>query len=59
MPITGREKRVRVEARKRGIERIRTKELPGGQYAHVYIVKRAGKRGGHTVMGTPQTKKGK
>lgn len=59
MPITGRERRIRLEARKRGISSIRTKSLPGGEYAHVYVVKAAGKRGGHTVMGEPQKKKGK
>lgn len=59
MPFNAREKRIRAEAQRRGIERIRTKDLPGGKYAHVYITKQAGPRGGVAVMGQPQKKKGK
>ena len=34
-----------------GARKIRTKKLPGGRYVHIYVVKTAGKRGGHTVAG--------
>lgn len=58
MPYGTKERRIRREAKKRGIKAIRTKTLPGGEYAHVYVVREQGERGGHTVMGTPQKKKG-
>lgn len=59
MPLSGRERRIRAEAKRRGIERIRTVDEPGGKYARVYVVKTAGPRGGHTLEGVPQKKKGK
>lgn len=58
MPYAVKERRIRTEAKKRGIKSIRTVDLPGGEYAHVYVVREPGKRGGHTVMGTPKKKKG-
>jgi hypothetical protein len=58
MPYGARERKIRNEARKRGIKSIRTVDLPDEKYAHVYIVRQAGPKGGHTVMGTPKKKKG-
>lgn len=31
--------------------RVRTIRLPDDRYAHVYVVREPGERGGHTVMG--------
>jgi len=41
----------RSEERKRHVKYYRTIKLPHGKYAHVAVVKKAGPRGGHTVMG--------
>jgi hypothetical protein len=41
-----------------GAKRIRTMKLPGGKYAHVFVVRRKGKRGGHTVLGEVKKKHG-
>lgn len=44
--------------RKRGgLRRVRTIELKGGRYAHVYVVKNPGPRGGHTVLGEVKRRK--
>lgn len=59
MPYTEKERRIKAEVLSRGLVRVRTKKVGKGKYAHVYVVKRAGKNGGHTVMGEPQEKKGK
>jgi len=49
------------EATKRGIKKVVTihpdKKNPS-LYMHVYIVKRAGPRGGHTVRGNVQKSRG-
>jgi len=39
------------EERRRGLRYYRTIRLGKGKYAHVGIVRKAGKRGGHTVIG--------
>lgn len=40
------------EIRKRGgAIRWRTKDLPNGKYIHIAVVRKVGKRGGHTVAG--------
>lgn len=46
--------------RKRGgLVRVRTMEGPHpGQYVHVYVVRKAGPRGGHTIAGETKTRKG-
>jgi hypothetical protein len=36
-----------------GAVRVRTKKLPDGRYIHVFVVRKAGPRGGHTVAGEP------
>jgi len=41
-----------------GATRVRTIRLPNDRYAHVYVVPKAGKRGGHTVMGEIHHRKG-
>lgn len=46
------------EATKRGIKRVVTVQPKKGYYMHVYIVKRAGPRGGHSVQGNLQKKRG-
>jgi hypothetical protein len=38
--------------------RVRTIKLSGNRYAHVYVVRKEGPRGGRTVAGKPKTKKG-
>lgn len=44
-------------ARRGGAVRVRTIRLKGGRYAHVYVVRRKGKRGGKTVLGEVKTRK--
>ena len=39
------------EERKRHVKYYRTMKLGKSKYAHVAVVKKAGPRGGHTVMG--------
>lgn len=34
-----------------GATKIRTIKLPDGRYAHVYVVRKKGPRGGKTVLG--------
>lgn len=46
-------------AKRGGTVRVRTVQLPDGRYAHVYVVRRAGPRGGHTIMSEPKKRKGK
>jgi hypothetical protein len=41
-----------------GAVRVRTIKLSGNRYAHVYVVRKKGPRGGRTVAGKPKTKKG-
>lgn len=41
-----------------GAKRWRTVKLPDGKYVKIAIVKKAGKRGGHTVAGPVRRKKG-
>jgi hypothetical protein len=43
--------------RRGGATRVRTKKLPGGKFVHIFIVPRAGPRGGHTVAGPVHKKK--
>jgi hypothetical protein len=38
-------------ARRGGAVRIRTVKVAPGKYAHVYVVRRKGPRGGRTVLG--------
>jgi hypothetical protein len=45
------------EERRRGVKYYRTIKLPNGKYVHVAIVNKAGKKGGHTVMGRIREKK--
>jgi len=45
------------EERRRHVKYYRTIKLSKGKYAHVAIVKKAGKRGGHTIMGKIHKKK--
>jgi hypothetical protein len=42
-----------------GAVRYRTIKLKNGKYVHVAIVRKAGKRGGHTVAGPVHKDKGK
>lgn len=44
--------------RRGGVVRWRTKRLPNGEIVHIAIVRKPGKRGGHTVAGEPRKKKG-
>lgn len=37
--------------------RVRTIRLGDDRYAHVFVVRKPGKRGGRTVMGEPHTRK--
>lgn len=34
-----------------GAVRVRTQKLSGGRYRHIYVVREAGPRGGHTIAG--------
>lgn len=45
--------------RRGGATKVRTIEIPGhpGEYAHVYVVRKPGKKGGHTVLGEVKEKK--
>ena len=45
------------EEKKRHVKYYRTIKLGKDKYAHVAIVKKAGPRGGHTVMGKIHKKK--
>lgn len=45
-------------ARRGGAVRVRRIKLSDDRYANVYVVRKAGKRGGHTVMGEPHAKEG-
>lgn len=45
----------RVKAR--GLRKVRTIQLPDGRYAHVFVVRKAGPRGGHTELGKAKRKK--
>lgn len=45
-------------ARRGGAVKVRTVKLPDDRYAHVYVVPKAGPRGGHTVLGEPHRQKG-
>lgn len=38
-------------AKRGGAVKVRTVRISGGRYAHVYVVRRKGKRGGKTVLG--------
>lgn len=42
-----------------GAKRWRTVKLPSGKYVKIAIVRKAGPRGGHTVAGDVQKRKGK
>lgn len=44
--------------RRGGAVRIRTIEVGKGRYAHVYVVRRKGKRGGRTELGQIKRKGG-
>jgi hypothetical protein len=47
----------RTELRKRGgVRRVRTIRIGKDRYAHVYVVKKRGKRGGTTVLGEVKRK---
>lgn len=46
------------EIRKRGgAVKVRTIKLGNGKYAHVFVVRKKGKRGGRTVLGPTKTRK--
>jgi hypothetical protein len=48
------------EAKRGGVVRYRTVRVGKGKrkrYIHIAVVRKAGKRGGHTVAGTPKTYK--
>ena len=48
----------KAEIKKRGgAIRVRTKKLPGDKYQQIYVVPKAGPRGGHTVAGEVKKKK--
>lgn len=44
-------------ARRGGAVKVRTQRLPDDRYRHIYVVRDAGPRGGHTVAGEVQQKK--
>lgn len=44
--------------RRGGARKVRTIKLDDGRYLHVYVVPKAGPRGGHTVAGEPKRRKG-
>lgn len=46
------------EKKRGGVLRYRTIKLPGGKYARVAVVPKAGPKGGHTVIGKIKRKKG-
>lgn len=46
------------EAERRGIRRVRTQSLGGGRYRRIYVVDEPGPKGGHTVPGKVQRRKG-
>lgn len=43
-------------ARRGGATKVRTVKIGKNKYAHVYVVRRRGPRGGKTVLGKIQTK---
>lgn len=45
-------------ARRGGVVRVRTVKVGPDRYAHVYVVRKRGKRGGRTVLGEVTRKKG-
>lgn len=45
-------------SRRGGAVRVRRVRLGDGRYMNVYVVRKAGPRGGHTVAGEPQKRKG-
>jgi hypothetical protein len=45
-------------AQRGGATRVRTVKLPNGRYRHVFVVRDAGPRGGHTVAGPAKKRKG-
>jgi len=44
------------EEKRRGVIKYRTVKLPNGKYVHIAIVRKSGKRGGHTVAGPVHSK---
>ena len=46
-----------LEKKRGGVVGYRTIKLPGRKYAHVGITRKAGPKGGRTVMGKVKTKK--
>jgi hypothetical protein len=42
-----------------GVKRYRTIRLRGGRYATVAVVRKAGPRGGHTIIGKARKRKGR
>ena len=44
-------------AKRGGAKRVRTIRLKGGRYIRVYVVRKAGPRGGHTVAGEVKRRK--
>jgi hypothetical protein len=45
-------------ARRGGATKVRTIQLSGGRYMHVYVVRKKGPHGGRTVAGEPRKRKG-
>lgn len=48
-----------VKRKRGGVVRVRTVQVGKGKYAKVYVMGRAGPRGGRTVLGEIHTKKRK
>lgn len=46
-------------AKRGGAVKVRTIKLSEHKYAHVYVVRKKGKRGGRTVLGEIKMKRGK
>lgn len=44
-------------AKRGGATKVRTIRLSNGKYAHVYVVRKKGKRGGRTVLGEVKRRK--
>ena len=45
-------------AKRGGVVKVRTVKISGNRYAHVYVVRKKGKRGGKTVLGEVKNTKG-
>jgi len=43
--------------RRGGLVKVRTVRLSGGRYRHIYVVRKAGPRGGHSIGGETKRRK--